>query len=60
MTDPEMIQVVFLSELTAALDEWLDSRGLMRFRIPVGQDDPLPTYGLTPKYMPYGDVNSPE
>jgi hypothetical protein len=42
----EVIQVVFTKAMQAPLREWLASRGLYLFRIPVEDEDGLPTFGI--------------
>jgi hypothetical protein len=44
MTDQDMIQVIVPPSIQQALREWLSSRGLNLYPIPV--EDDLPTYGI--------------
>lgn len=43
----EVIQVVIIGALQGPFSEWLASRGLYLFRIPV--EDDLPTFGIDVK-----------
>lgn len=49
----EMIQVVLLPHLVPDFVRWLADRNGRLFRIPVGEDQSTPVYGVTP--IEWGD-----
>ena len=48
------IQVVFIEAAIPALEDWLDRRGLLLFKMPpdAQREDDLPVYGIGPKEWP--------
>lgn len=47
--DAGMIQVLFVhADAIRGLEEWLDTRGFLLFRVPEDDGEGVPIYGITP------------